>query len=134
MIPRETTDPDGPGMGVTTGPSDTPPALEAATTREPVCIEQTAGRQNRSGWANRMLTHGYQSTVTVSIINNGVVYGVLEVAGTQPDAFDDRGIDTEPLFTPVGSAPVTESPPRAVSVGKQVDTETDFPAASNRVL
>jgi predicted DNA binding protein len=94
VVPRETTDPDGPAMDVTTRPSDTPPALEAATTREPVCTEQTAGRQNRSEWASRMLTHGYQSTVTVPITDQGVVYGVLEVAGTQPDAFDDVAVES----------------------------------------
>ncbi len=94
VVPRETTDPDGPAMDVTTRPSNTPPALEAATTREPVCTEQTAGRQNRSEWASRMLTHGYQSTVTVPITDQGVVYGVLEVAGTQPDAFDDVAVES----------------------------------------
>jgi hypothetical protein len=81
-----------------------------------------------------MLTHGYQSTVTVPITNEGVVYGVLEVAGTQPDAFDDRGTDTGPLLTPVGSASVTESPPRTASVGRRVDTEIGFRVANNCTL
>ena len=94
VVPRETTDPDGPAMEVATGPFDTPPALEAATTREPVCIEQTAGIQSRSGWASRMLTYGYQSTVTIPIADEGVVYGVLEVADTQPDAFDDETVES----------------------------------------
>jgi PAS domain S-box-containing protein len=94
VVPRRTSAADGPAAEVTAESPNTPPALEAVTTREPVQVERIAGAQRQSEWASRMLTYGYQSAVAVPVTDEGTIYGVLEVAATQTDAFDDNTVES----------------------------------------
>ncbi|QSG04082.1 PAS domain S-box protein [Natranaeroarchaeum sulfidigenes] len=90
VIPRAATDDTGPVSELETGSDvEMRPALEAATTRSTVYVERTLAERDRK-WATAMLAYGYRSVLSIPIIDQGVIYGVVEVASTDVDGFDTR--------------------------------------------
>ncbi|MFC7203479.1 PAS domain-containing protein [Haloferax namakaokahaiae] len=67
---------------------DTEPATIAAKTHEPVVISSVADRLREEPWRKEALASGYQSMMSVPLVYDGRIYGVLSVYATANDAFD----------------------------------------------
>ncbi|WP_410764531.1 PAS domain-containing protein [Haloferax sp. DFSO60] len=67
---------------------DTEPATIAAKTLEPVVISSVADRIRDEPWRKEALASGYQSVMSVPLVYDGRIYGVLTVYATGNDAFD----------------------------------------------
>ncbi len=90
--PTVTTDDDGPAAELGGGSvGETPPALEAVRTRSPVYIDRTLSERDTE-WAKTVLAYGYQSVLSVPIVDRGVIYGIVELASTDADGIDSRSI------------------------------------------
>ena len=66
----------------------TEPAVRAATSRKPVVVSDTSGG-GRDGWRRELLDRGYRSVLSVPLLHDDALYGVLTVCASDPDAFDD---------------------------------------------
>ncbi len=92
IVPRRVTDEDGPATELREDPSgEMPPALEAATTRSPAYIDRTVIERGNE-WASTMLRYGYHSVLSAPLVDRGTIYGVIEVASTDADAYGARDI------------------------------------------
>lgn len=76
------------------------PAQTAAETREAVSIQNISERVQDESWAKEALTSGFQSTVSIPILHEDVLYGVLSVFSDQKGAFDSPQLN---LLEGIGS-------------------------------
>lgn len=94
VVPNAVTDDDGPAAELRDGSIGVnPPALEAATTRSHVYTDRTLAERDKE-WAKTMLAYGYHSVLSVPIADRGIIYGVVEIASVDVDAFDTNDIST----------------------------------------
>lgn len=68
------------------GPDE--PAAKTATTREPTVVENVADGLRSEPWRSEALSRGYQSVISVPLVYDELVYGVLSVYATRADGFD----------------------------------------------
>lgn len=76
------------------------PAKRAAGQRQTVEISNIANRVRTERWAKDALSHQFQSVISMPLLYEGVLYGVLSVYSRHRNAFD--GVFKE-LFTDLGS-------------------------------
>lgn len=105
------------------------PGVRAVRDDEPVAVSDTTAETTFEAWATRALTHGYQSTLSVPIAHNGVVWGCLDVATTANEAF---GTDTQQSLLAVCRAAAEriggfEHSGRTITLDLACETATVFP-------
>ncbi|QLG29737.1 GAF domain-containing protein (plasmid) [Halorarum halophilum] len=66
----------------------TEPAVRAATSGEPVVVQDASGVEPH-GWRRELLDRGYRSVLSVPLVHDDALYGVLTVCSSDPGAFDD---------------------------------------------
>lgn len=73
---------------------DSPPAIRAAEQREAV-IESNIARGIQEGdWKSRALANGYRCVLSVPLIHENVLHGVLTVYSTEVGGVDDQMLNT----------------------------------------
>lgn len=77
-----------------------PPAVRAATRRQTVTVSSIASRVQREPWAKEALSCGFRSAISIPLLYDEVLYGVLTAYSSRETAFD--GV-FEQVFTEVGS-------------------------------
>ena len=75
------------------------PATAALTTGEVQVVRDVTDEPTMVDWADTAVERGYRSAVTVPLVHNEVVHGVLVVYAGRPDAFSDRAVES---FTVLG--------------------------------
>jgi len=66
------------------------PATRTAATREVTVVPNLADDVHRDDWQRQALRRGYQSAISVPLVYDDFVYGVLTVYAETPETFDDR--------------------------------------------
>jgi len=94
------------------------PAQEAASERVPYTVPNISQRVVGEGWAKEALSSQFRSVLSVPLVYDDVLYGVLTVYSSAPDAF---GTAYENLVSDVGSLIVTYSR----MLQQRYDTEQD---------
>lgn len=65
------------------------PAGRAVRTRRPVAVDNVADSVGDGTWRTDALSRSFQSVISVPLIYDGHLYGVLSAYGDDPNAFDD---------------------------------------------
>ena len=66
------------------------PAVRAAETMEPVVIENTARNAQQEPWRREAIRRNFSSVISVPIVFQDILYGVLTLYAEQPNGFSDR--------------------------------------------
>ncbi len=69
------------------------PAQRAAAEHDTCSIQDIRSQVRTGSWAKRALTAGFQSVLSVPLVYNGVLYGVLSAYSAREDAFDQAYAD-----------------------------------------
>jgi PAS domain S-box-containing protein len=64
------------------------PAQQAASSREVVTVDSVAERVHRADWAKEALSREFRSAVSIPLVHDGVLYGVLTAYSATDGAFD----------------------------------------------
>lgn len=88
------------------GGEDLLPAQRAASAHDRCSVPEIASNARDHAWAKKALTAGFRSVLSVPLVHDGVLYGVLSVYASTEGAFDQTYTD---LITNVGSLLVTYS-------------------------
>ncbi|WP_158056004.1 PAS domain S-box protein [Halorussus halophilus] len=64
------------------------PATNTLRTREPTVVENVADGLRSEPWRSEALSRGFQSVISVPLVYDELVYGVLSVYATRADGFD----------------------------------------------
>ncbi len=108
-------------------PSNTLPSVRAARERTTVTEPRIAAAPHQTEWRDVALQHGFQSVISVPLVYDGFLYGVMAIYSEQADAFDDRtkSVLTE-LGELVGYALNTSDQRNALLGGGTVDVTFDL--------
>jgi len=79
--------------------SNTLPSVRAARERTTVTESRIAAAPHQMAWRDTALRHEFQSVISVPLIYDGFLYGIMTIYSEQSDAFDDR---TESVLTELG--------------------------------
>lgn len=80
------------------------PASQATESRETVYISNISREVRGSDWAKKALSAGLQSAISIPIVHDGVLYGVLSAfSGRQADLEDTRGQLLEGVASMLGA-------------------------------
>ncbi|MFC7098879.1 bacterio-opsin activator domain-containing protein [Halobaculum marinum] len=63
------------------------PAARAVRTREPVVVDDVAARLDGASWRREALASGYRSVMSVPLVYDDRLFGVLSVCAVDPDTF-----------------------------------------------
>lgn len=66
----------------------TEPAVRAVRTRESVLVSNVSHGLRRAAWRRELLNRGHQSVLSLPLIHDGTLHGVLTVCAGVTDAFD----------------------------------------------
>lgn len=66
------------------------PSLTAAQQRETTVVSNIAGSLQQESWRQDALLEDFRSVISIPILHDEVLYGVLSIYGGQPETFDDR--------------------------------------------
>lgn len=78
---------------------NTQPAVRATRTRSTVNESDIAAKSNREEWRNTALLYDFRSVISVPLLHDDVLYGVLTIYSSKPDNFGDL---TTPVLTELG--------------------------------
>lgn len=73
---------------------NSPPAVQAAEQREPVIEPNIARGVQEGDWKSRALSHGYRCALSVPLLHESVLHGVLTVYSTEIGGVDDPILNT----------------------------------------
>ena len=73
---------------------DSPPAVRAAEQREPIIESNIARGVQEGDWKSRALASGYRCVLSVPLIHESVLHGVLTVYSTEVGGVDDQILNT----------------------------------------
>ncbi len=107
------------------GPSGRGPAGRAIRTREPQVVNDVLGDRSFGPWRQEALNRGYHATVSLPLVYEDTLYGVLNVYAGKPGVFDEleRSVLAELSDTIAYAVNAVES--KKALVGDQV-TELEF--------
>ncbi|WP_338739584.1 GAF domain-containing protein [Haloplanus salilacus] len=80
-------------------PTNMHPSVRAVRERTTITVPRIATAPHRLEWRDTALRHEFQSVISVPLIYDEFLYGVVTVYSDRPDAFDDR---TESVLTELG--------------------------------
>ncbi len=69
--------------------ADSRPAIRAIQTRTTAGESNIASNPQRGGWRNRALLYDFRSVISVPLVHNEVLYGVLTIYSARPESFDE---------------------------------------------
>jgi len=73
---------------------DSPPAVQAVEQREPVIESNIARGVQEGDWKSRALADGYRCVLSVPLVRESVLHGVLTVYSTEVGGVDDQMLNT----------------------------------------
>lgn len=108
------------------------PPVRAARQRETVVESNLSEVATFAEWRNTALFFEFRSLVSVPLIQNDVLYGVLTIFSDQPEYFDDLSVDVlSDLGSLIGYALNTVDQRNALLVGAATDVTFEFTGAED---
>lgn len=106
---------------------NTLPAVRAARERKTISDPQIAANPHQGTWRDAALVHEFRSVISVPLIYDDFLYGVMSIYSTQSEVFDDttRSVLTE-LGELVGYAFNAVDQRKALLGGRAVDVTFDL--------